>query len=193
MCFVGASVSAVLFSIVSVSARKGRLRLLGVCLLGVGAIVTALAMIGYQRSLPIHHGEGIIQRARTYWSGRQRRTRLYVLTSNGELVLDASGLSPFFRQSEHIIVMYKGVTGSVTSATFLKADGSVEGRFHGSGLWSAYVLLVGGILIIYAEFKRNKRDPEGAEQPYNRNTMPRTGVDTASLLQLSGKRSRDHN
>jgi hypothetical protein len=187
------AVSAVLCSIAGISVRKGRLRLLSLCLLGGGAIVSALAMIGYQQSLPIYHGEGIIQQAHIYVTGKEHRTSLQVGTVSGsDLVLRASGRSVYFRPGEHLIFTYQGETGSLINATFLKEDGTAEGQFHGTGSWPAYVLLVGGVLLVYAGFQRHRRDPEGAEEPHNRNTVPRTGVDTASLLQLSSERRRNH-
>jgi hypothetical protein len=191
-CFVGSSVSAVLCSIVGVSVRKGRLKLLSLCHLGGGAIVSALAMIAYQRSLPVYHGEGIIQHVRVYMTGREHRTSLQIATNSGaDLVLRASGGSIYFHPGEHLIVTYQGETGSIINATFLKNDGTVEGQFHGTGVWPAYVLLIGGILIIYFGFKMNRRDPEGAEER-NRNAKPYGQIDRASFIRLSGWRREDH-
>jgi hypothetical protein len=81
-CFVGSSVSAVLCSIAVISVRKGRLKLLSLCLLGAGAIVSAVAMIGYQQSLQIYHAEGIIQQVHVYMTGKEHRTSLQVATGS---------------------------------------------------------------------------------------------------------------
>jgi hypothetical protein len=190
-CFVGSAVSAVLCSILGVSVRKGRLRLLSLCLLGGGAIVSALAIIAYQRSLPVYHGEGIIQHARLYTTGKEHRTSLQIATNSGaELVLRASGRSIYFHPGEHLIVTYQGETGSIINATFLKDDGSVEGQFRGTGLWPAYVLLIGGILIIYLGLEMNRRNPEGTEER-NRNAKPYGQIDSASFMRLSGRRHED--
>jgi hypothetical protein len=133
------------------------------CLLGGGAVVSALAVIGYQQSLTIYHAEGIIQQVRVYMTGKEHRTRLQVATNSGaNLVLRASGRSIYFHPGEHLIVTYQGETGSIIKATFLKDDGTFEGRFRGTVAWPAYVLLMGGILIIGIGFKMNRRDPEGA-------------------------------
>lgn len=103
----------------------------------------------------------------------------------------ASGRSIYFHPGEHLIVTYQGETGSIINAIFLKDDGTVEGQFRGTGLWPAYVLLIGGILIIHFGFKMNKRDPEGAEER-NRNVKPYGQIDRASFLRLSSGRREDH-
>jgi hypothetical protein len=176
-CFVGSSVSAVLCSIAGISIRKGRLKLLSLCLLGGGAIVAALAMITYQRSLPIYHGEGIIRNVHGYMTGKEHRTSLQIATNSGaDLVLRASGRSDYFHPGEHLIVTYQGETGSIITATFLKDDGTVEGQFRGAVGWPAYVLLIGGMLIIYSGFKMNRRDHESAEEG-NRNVKPYEQID----------------
>jgi hypothetical protein len=183
---VGSSVSAVLCCRLSVSIRKGSLKLLSLCLLGAGSIVSALAMIGYQRSLPIYHAEGTIQQVHAYMTGKEHRTSLRVGTSSGTvLVLRASGRSVYFRPGEHLIFTYQGETGSIINATFLKDDGTEEGQFRGTDSWPGYVLLAGGILIIYFGFKTNRRDPEGREEGSHRNAKPYGAIDKASLMQLS--------
>jgi hypothetical protein len=179
-----------------ISVKKGWLRLLAYCLAGTGLTVAGLAMIAYQNSLPIYRDQGIVQQARTNSSGRGGRTKLQLLTpSSGELVLDASGRSRYFRPGEHVTVTYRGVTGSVINATFLKADGSVEGEFNGTDSWTAYFALIVGLLLVCAGFQRHRRDPEGAETPYNKTPRKRLGasVDTASMLHLSGSHSAGNN
>jgi hypothetical protein len=190
-CFVGSSISAVLCSFAAISVRKGRLKLLSLCLLGGGSIVSALAMIGYQRSLKIYQAEGMIQQVHVYMTGKEQRTSLQVATDSGaEVALRASGTSIYFHPGEHLIVMYQDETGLIVKATFLKGDGAIEGQFRGTGLWAAYVLLIGGILIIYVGFKVNRRDPVGAEERHW-NARPYGQIDGPSLMHLSGESRED--
>jgi hypothetical protein len=191
-CCVGSLIAAVLDFRLAISTRKGRLRLVSRILLGAGLCIGGLSFVTYQHSLPVYHADGIIRHAQEYTSGKSRRTRLHVLTgTDSELVLDASGISPYFRQGEHLIVTYKGVTGTVMKATFLKADGSVMGVFNGTDSWPAYFTVVGGMLMLYWGIKVYRRDPEGAEQRPTRNQKPLTGVDEASLMRLSSVSPKD--
>jgi len=72
-------------------------------------------------------------------------------------------------------------------------DGTVEGHFNGTDSWPAYIWVILGVLFAYDGFQRHRWDPEVSKEPYNRNTIKGTGVDTASLLQLSSERRIDHN
>jgi len=123
-----------------------------------------------------------------YRHSKDKHTRVRILTgADGDLVLDAPGSSTFFLSGEHVVVAYRGETGSIIKATFLGSEGTVEGHFNGTDLWPAYIGLFLGVLFGYDGFQRHRRDPEGAEEPYRRNTVPLNGVDTESLLQLSSK------
>jgi hypothetical protein len=97
-CIVASVISAILCSRLGVSIKKGRLRLLGYCLLSSGLTILGVSWIAYQKSLPVYHAEGVIQEANIYRHSKDTHTRVHVLTaSDGELVLDASGSSPLFR------------------------------------------------------------------------------------------------
>lgn len=191
-CIVASAISAILCSRLGLSIKKGKLRLLGYCLLSSGLTILGVSWIAYQESLPVYHTEGVIQDANVYRHSKDTHTRVHVLTaSDGELVLDASGSSTLLHPGEHLVVTYRGETGSIIRATFLTNEGSIEGHFNGTDLWPAYFWLFLGVLFGYDGFQRHRRDPEGSEEPYRRNTVPLNGVDTASLLQLSSKHRKD--
>jgi hypothetical protein len=91
------------------------------------------------------------------------------------------------------LLAYCLLGSGLTIAGVAMIDGTVEGHFNRTDSWPAYIWVILGVLFAYDGFQRHRRDPEGSEEPYNRNTIKGTGVDTASLLQLSNERRIDHN
>jgi hypothetical protein len=96
-------------------------------------------------------------------------------------------LNPFTQRSNRFCVLIRCV--NLAGSQYDGADqehSNEKFRYNRSYFW-----LFLGVLFGYEGFQRHRRDPEGSEEPYRRNTVPLTGVDTASLVQLSNKHRRN--
>jgi hypothetical protein len=163
-CLVGIG-SGIYASRESISAKKGKSRLIAFLLCGVGICTAALALGSLQWATPIYQVDGIIESAQVHSRNRGYRTSLRVQTSSGgELELNADGRSPYFRTGEHLKVSYRGYSGSIHKAQFLSSTGSEEGVFNGTDDWPPYFMLLLGLLVMWAGVRKFKRDPEGAER-----------------------------
>lgn len=155
---------AVASAMQSVSPRKGKQRLtaflcIGGCIYGI-----AFSMLAYQAKLPTCELLGEIEQAQVHAEGKGHRTTLLVRISGGEITVDASGTSPFFHTGQSIRARYQGVTGHILEAHFLSTNGAEVGVFNGTDTWPSYGLLLVGLLVIFAGYKKYRRDPEGAER-----------------------------
>jgi hypothetical protein len=172
-------------SIYGISPRRGKALFAAALFGGSGVFIAALTLLLYERHLPVFEAEGNIEAVQIY-GGKQGRSDVLIHTSSGgDIAIHASGRSPYFRQGEHVKVRYQGETGAILKASFVSADGREEGVFNGTGMWPLFLFLLGGALVIVLGFKRYRRDPEGAEEPSQRNQHPYGSVDKESLLNLS--------
>jgi hypothetical protein len=149
----------------SVSLNKGKQRLRAYLCIGAAICISAVAAILYQARLPIYEASGTIEAAQVHSEGKGHRTNLRVRVGSGaELVLNADGISPYFRSGQQAHVRYHGYSGSILKARFISSTGSEEGVFNGTDAWPPYWWLLGGLLVLAAGFRKNGRDPEGSER-----------------------------
>ena len=157
---VGFAISA---SRQSASIRKGRHRLLAYFLAGLGFCVVSIAPAWLQWTVPIYESEGTIQSAQVHAEGKGHRTDLTVQTTSGaELALRADGMSQYFRSGEHVKVSYQRYR--IIKAHFLSPSGNEEGIFNSTDLWAPYGMFGLGLFVIWAGFRKTRRDPEGFER-----------------------------
>jgi len=163
--------------------RVNKCRLFG----GSAVCITALTLFLYQWHLPVFDAEGNIEAVSVH-RGKYKRTDFLLRTpSGGDIALNASGSSPYFRRDEHVKVRYRGETGAIVRVLFVSAEGKEEGVFNSTGSWPLLLFLPVGLIIIFQGFRRYRRDPEGAEDPCVRDQHPYGAVDQRSLLGLSGR------
>ena len=159
ICYAIASAS------LSISPRKDTYRLQAHLCVGAAVILSAFALLLYDSSLPTYEVAGTIEGAQVRTEGRSHRTYLKVLNGSGaEVVMNADGISPYFRAGQFADVRYQGVTGHILYARFLSSAGEKEGVFNGTDTWPPYWWLLGGVLVIAAGFRKKRRDSEGAEK-----------------------------
>jgi hypothetical protein len=148
----------------SISLKKGKRRLIGFLLCGVGICIAALAFGSLQWTAPTYLVDGIIESAQVHSQNRGYRTSLIVQTSSGtELALSADGSSPYFHVGEHLKASYRVYSGSIHKAQFLSSTGSPEGVFNGTDDWPPYFMFLLGLFVMWAGVRKFKRDPEGVE------------------------------
>jgi len=172
-------------SIYGTSARKGRALLAATLFGGAGISIANLAILLYQRHLPVFEAEGDIEAVSVH-PGKYVRSDLLIRTSSGaDIALHAYGRSPYFRRDEHVKVRYQGETENIQRVLFLSSNGREEGVFNNTGMWPAFFFLLVGVTIIFYGCRRYRRDPEGAEGPSVPDKHPYGSVDQRSLLNLS--------
>jgi hypothetical protein len=89
---------------------------------------------------------------------------LYIATSSGGTIsLHTSDRSIYFRRGEHLWLRYQGDTGELLKAIFYATNGSQEGAFQNTQVLGEVGSLLGGSFLIWAAFKKYRRDPEGSE------------------------------
>jgi hypothetical protein len=174
-----------LASIYGTSARRGRSLFAASLFGGAGICAATLALIVYQRQLPVFEAEGSIEAVSIHRDRHERTDVLIHTFSGGDIALRAFGSSHYFRRDEHVKVRYHGETGTILRVVFVSTDGREEGVFNDIGVWPLFFFLLLGIMIILQGFRRHRRDPEGVEEPSARNQHPYGAVDEGSLLNLS--------
>jgi len=145
--------------------RKRQARLIATLAFGSWLCISALSVITYNVRLPIFQFEGNIESVQVIHSdSRHYSAYLRIQTfAGGDITIHASNRSQYFRPEEHVKVRYQGDTGELLKATFVAPDGKQEGVFNGTSTWAPYFVLLFGIFVIWASFRKFHRDPEGAE------------------------------
>ena len=152
-------------SMLSVSLRKGKQRLKAYVCIGGAICIAAVATVLYQSKLPTFEALGSIESAQIHSEGKGHRTNLRLRVASGaELVLNASGSSPYFHSGQQVHVRYQAYSGSILKAHFIDGAGKEEGVFNGTDTWQPYWWLLWGLLVIGAGVKQRARDPEGAKR-----------------------------
>jgi hypothetical protein len=175
------------------SPRKGKALLTSTLLVGSAFCMVALAMILYNRSLPVFEFEGnivsvqVIRADSRYYSAF---LRVHTLTG-GDVTIHASDRSQGFRAGEHVKVRYQGDTGELLKATFFATNGQPDGVFNGTSTWPPYFILLFGLFLAWTGLRKFRRDPDGAEQPAGGIPDLLETVDEESLLHLSKSQSDD--
>ena len=147
----------------SASIRRGRHRLLAYILAGSGFCVVSVASAWLQWTLPIYESEGTIQSAQVHSEGKGHRTDLMMQTTSGEeLALQAGGDSQYFHSGEHVKVSFQRYR--IIKAHFLSPSGNEEGVFNSTDSWAPYGMFSLGLFVIWAGFRKTRRDPEGFER-----------------------------
>lgn len=154
----------VLSAVQSVSPRKGKERLVAFLCIGIGVCTGASAKLRYQALLPTYELAGQIESAQVRAEGKGHRTAVVIRVGRGQVALDASGMSPYFQAGQLIRVRYQGVTGDILKAHFLSKNGAEIAVFNGTDTWSPYWWIIIGAFVIFAGFKKYRRDPEGTER-----------------------------
>jgi hypothetical protein len=161
---LAAIVCGVLSSIESISPRKGRLRFAGVILFGSFFCLLGIGQFVYVKSLPVLNAEGTIESATVHPQGRSYRTDFIVTGPDGATYqLKADGRSNFFRAGEHVILTYRGYSGSVVKAHFINGAGAEEGIFQSAEGFALSGAIFVGCILFWAGYKKYRRDPQGAE------------------------------
>ena len=155
--------TGILSAVQSVSSKKGSQRLAGFLSIGLAFCLGASAQLRYQALLPTYELSGQIDNAQIRAEGKGHRTALVVRVGHGQVALDASGMSPYFKAGQLIRVRYQGVTGNILKVHFISTNGAEIAVFNGTDTWSPYWMIVLGVFVIFAGLKQYRRDPEGAE------------------------------
>jgi hypothetical protein len=149
----------------SVSLRKGRLKLAATLLFGFSFLVFGVTSLLWLRSLPTLNAEGVISSADVHPQGRGYVTNFNVRRADGATFhLDADGRSDYFRQGEHVVLTYRGYTGSVILVHFIKPSGAEEAVFQSTEGFQPYLGLLVGCFLCGAGYIVYRRDPEGARK-----------------------------
>ncbi len=149
----------------SISMQKGAYRLRASLCVGAAILLSAVATLLYEAHLPTYEVLGTIESAQVHAEGKGHRTFLRVrVGSRAAVAVNADGISPYFHPGQVADVRYQGESGQVLHARFLSPSGTQEGVFNGTDTWPPYWWMLGGVLVIVAGFRKNKRDPEGAER-----------------------------
>lgn len=150
----------------SISPQKGSFRFRAYLCLGTAIILSGVATLLYEAHLPIFAVVGTIESSQIHSDGKGHRTFLKVhLDSGAEIAINADGISPYFRSGQLAELRYQGVSGHVLHARFLSATGAHEGVFNGTDTWPLYWWTLIGFLVVVVGIRKNKRDPEAAEDP----------------------------
>ena len=149
----------------SISIRKGAYRLRASLCVGTAILLSAVATLLYQKHLSTYEILGTIENAQVHAEGKGHRTFLRIrVGSRAAVAVNADGISPYFHPGQVADVRYQGESGHVLHARFLSPSGTQEGVFNGTDTWPPYWWMLGGVLVIVAGIRKNKRDPEGTER-----------------------------
>jgi hypothetical protein len=185
---VAAIVCGIAASLLRVGPRKGKLQFAASLLIGAVVCVAPMLSFVIDQRRPVFEAAGYIRSATVYRAGRYSdRTAIQIQMASGAVAhVNAWGRSPYFRPGERIEATYKGYTGSIVRAKFYSASGALEGQFYGASSFGYFLACALGLFLMWAAVVKYRRDPEGAEVR-GRQTAPASGVDTASLMNLSNR------
>lgn len=169
-----------------VGVRRGKALLIASLLGGSGVCAAGLALSLYESHLIVFEIEGKIEGVEVR-RGKTVRPYLYIHTTAGDdIVVHASGMSPYFRRRQSVRLRYQDKTGEILTAIFLAGDGHIEAVFNDSETWpSPYFIALVGATIGCSGLTRYYRDPQGSKYPTLWDPVWNTSVDKASLLNLS--------
>jgi hypothetical protein len=151
-------------SLLSISAKKGKLRLAGLLCVGAGICTAGLAAFAFQASLAVFDVTREISRVQVKSENKGYRTLVAVRTSTGEIDLNASGRSNFFQTGQRMQARYEGVTGHILKARFLSENSTQVGVFNGTDTWAPYGITIGGLFVISVGLLRYRSDPEATHR-----------------------------
>lgn len=157
-------ISGISSALQSIAIKKAKQRLTAIVCIGTAICIGSLGTFVYQSLMPTYELLGQIERAQIRTQGKDHRTAVLVRAGNGRVALDASGLSPYFQAGQVVRVRYQGVTGYILKAHFLSTTGAEVAVFNGTDTFPPYWGMALGAFVIFAGFRKYRRDPEAAEQ-----------------------------
>ena len=162
--------------------RKGKLVLAVYLLVGGNAVAFGSAFIYMQTILQTRHAIGEIVAVESL----ARQTDLLIRTSaSDEISVRAPGRSPYFKVGRRLRIDYQENSGLLMDATFLSQAGEAVGVFRANPRWSAYFIVVSGVLLVYVGIRRYRLESKAIEVHTPRPNLAGAFVNGQSLLHLS--------